>query len=82
MVSKKICWVISRVRLFRGMYHGPLAKYSMKAIRSSRTNLERTTSEGILIEQAEKESPGILMNSKSEGGRGKLVRYAPRVTRI
>ena len=57
-------------------------KYTMKAVRTSRTNLERTTSEGILMEKAEKESPGILMNSKSEGGRGKLVRYAPRVTRI
>ena len=57
-------------------------RYLMRPVRGSRTNLERTTAEGILMEEEEKDTPGILMNSKSEGGRGKLVRYVPQVTRI
>ena len=57
-------------------------EYKMRPIRFSRTNLERTCAEGILMEQVEKETPGILMNSKAEGGRGKLLRYIPSVQRI
>ena len=57
-------------------------KYVMRILKGCRTNLERTTFEGILMEIAEKNSPGVLMNYKAEGGCGKLVRYASQVTRI
>ena len=53
-------------------------KYFMRPLKATRTNLQRTTAEGILM----KETPGLLMNSKLEGGRGKLVRYVLQVTRI
>ena len=57
-------------------------EYRMKSLRPSRTNLDREVAEGVLIEVAEKAEPGRLMNSKSEGGRSKLVRYQPTIRRI
>ena len=66
----------------RDQHPGNPPQYVMRPLKSSRTNLQRTTAEGILMEKVIKESPGLLMNSKSEGGRGKLVRYVPQVTWI
>ena len=66
----------------RESHAGVQPSFKMKPIRSSRTNLERCVAEGVLMEEVETEFPGQLMNSKSEGGRGKLVRYGPQVRRI
>ena len=56
--------------------------YRMRAVRGSRTVLDRVVAEGILISSATQSQPDQLMNSKSEGGRNKLVRYGPQVQRI
>ena len=55
-------------------------EFTMEAVRGSRTLLERVTAEGAMIWEVE--AKDALMNSKSEGGRGKLVRFAPQVQRI
>ena len=57
-------------------------KYTMKAVRGSRTVLGRVVTEGVLIDTQDKHEPDTLMNSRSEGGRGKMVRYVPQVRRI
>ena len=54
----------------------------MKPIRGSRTVLNRVVTEGVLIAAEESTNPGLLMNSRGEGGRGKMVRYQPVVRRI
>ena len=49
--------------------------FRMEIINQSRTVLQRLVTEGCLIEAHEIEDPGILMNSKGEYGRSKLVRF-------
>ena len=56
--------------------------YIMKPLKGSRTVLSRVITEGVYIDLDEKNTPGSLMNSRGEAGRGKLVRYAPTVRRI
>ena len=54
----------------------------MKRIRNSRTVLDRLVSVGTNINDIETRYPNWLMNSKSEWGRGKLVRFEPIITRM
>ena len=54
----------------------------MKPMKGSRTVLSRVITEGVFIDAEEKANPGVLMNSRGEGGRGKMVRYRPIVRRI
>ena len=56
--------------------------YKMKALKGSRTVLDRIITEGVYIDDQEKQGPGELMNSRGEAGRGKMVRYVPQVRRI
>ncbi len=49
----------------------------MKLLDGHKTNLSRLVSEGLMIS---KEEPEALMNSKSEWGRGKTIRFTPTVT--
>ena len=53
----------------------PQSSFYMENIRQSRTILDRLVWEGELIYKTEKELEGSLMNSKSEYGKGKLVRF-------
>ena len=57
-------------------------RYQMKSLKGSRTVLNRVVTEGVLIAAEEDANPGQLMNSRGEGGRGKLVRYQATVRRI
>ena len=57
-------------------------RYVMKPMKGSRTVLNRVITEGVFIDAEEKANPGVLMNSRGEGGRGKLVRYQATVRRI
>ena len=61
---------------------GQHSKFKMKSIGGSRTVLGRLVQEGTNINNVETKYPGWIMNSKSEWGKGKLVRYEPTVTRI
>ena len=56
--------------------------YQMKALRGSRSVLNRLITEGVYIDGEEKDQPGSLMNSRGEAGCGKMVRYVPEVRRI
>ena len=64
----------------RGEQHPP--RFEMKPIKGSRTVLNRVVTEGVLIAAEERTNPGLLMNSRGEGGHGKMVRYQPVVRRI
>ena len=57
-------------------------RFKMKVLSTSRTILDRLVQEGTNIANVDQKYPGYLMNSKSEWGKGKLVRFEPRVTRI
>ena len=54
----------------------------MKPIKMTRTVLHRLVWEAKMIEKEEKEQEGILMNSKGEFGKNKMVRFAPQITII
>ena len=56
--------------------------FKMKGTKGSRTVLDRLVQEGTCINNVETKHPHWLMNSKSEWGKGKLVRFEPTVTRI
>ena len=60
----------------------PSTLFTMKRISSHKTVLQRLVAEGVEIQNTELKDPGILMNSKAEWGRGKLVRFEPTVQRI
>ena len=51
--------------------------FCMKIVDKHTTNLNRLVSEGLLTS---KEGPDALMNSRSEWGRGKTVRFTPTIT--
>ena len=55
--------------------------FSMEVVKGARSNLKRLVREGTLIQGAEKQDPGSLMNSKGEWGRSKLVRFTATVDR-
>ena len=57
-------------------------RYIMSFLRGSRTVLGRMVTEGVMIDESEKQQPGELMNSRGEAGRGKMVRFVPQVRRI
>ena len=69
-----------RREAYRGDQRPP--RYSMKAVKGSKTVLNRVVTEGVFIDGEEKANPGTLMNSRGEAGRGKMVRYEPVVRRI
>ena len=54
----------------------------MKPMSGSRTTLQHLITEGVYIDQEVRDLPESLMNSRGEGGRGKMVRYIPTVRRI
>ena len=56
--------------------------FRMKPIRITRTVLHRLVWEAKLIEKEEIEQEGVLMNSRGEFGKNKMVRFAPQVTKI
>ena len=59
----------------------PSSMFIMKPIKSSRTVVDRLVREGIYIQGMESRSQGVLMNSRSEWGRGKIIRFDPQVQR-
>ena len=59
----------------------PHSLFSMRPIKSTRTVLERLVSEGTIIQQVELVDKGLLMNSRAEWGRGKIVRFDPVIQR-
>ena len=68
-------------------HHGGAARdkaqvFSMRGVKGSRTVLDRLVQEGTNINQTDMKYPQWLMNSKSEWGKGKMVRYEPTITRI
>ena len=60
----------------------PAEKFRMTIHKRSKTILDRLVTEGTRISNLDHNYPNLLMNSKSEWGKGKLVRYEPTVTRI
>ena len=58
-------------------HEGTNPGFCMKILDGHKTNLSRLVSEGLMIS---KEEPEALMNSKSEWGRGKTIRFTPTVT--
>ena len=56
-------------------------EFGMWPVKSTRTIMERLGWESSLISKEDKERSGILMNSKSEYGRGKLIRFEPQIIR-
>ena len=78
--------------LRRGDKGNPLFKHSMEAhpngekptfvmrvVSNHKTNIHRMISEGITIEKVREKNPDILLNSKSEWGRTRLVRHSVNV---
>ena len=60
----------------------PAEQFKMIIHRRSKTILDRLVTEGTRISNLDHNYPNLLMNSKSEWGTGKLVRYETSVTRI
>ena len=58
--------------------HTPADKpnFRMEVIKQSKTVLQRLVNEGCFIQADELNDPGILMNSKGEYGRSKMVRFS------
>ena len=54
-------------------------KFVMRVVSNHKTNLHRMITEGISIERVRERDPGILLNSKSEWGRTKLVRHTANI---
>ena len=52
-------------------------KFTLKAISKHKTNLARLIMEGIHIEKGRISSPDSILNSKSEWGAGKQIRFTP-----
>ena len=55
--------------------------FKMIPLRSSRTVVDRLVREGVYIQEMEECHQGVLMNSRSEWGRGKIIRFDPQVHR-
>ena len=65
-----------------GVYGNQYALFKMKSVRGLRTVLDRLVQEGTNISNTECRYPNWIMNSRSEWGKGKMVRFEPTVTRI
>ena len=59
----------------------PAQMFKMIPIKSSRTVVDRLVREGVYIQEMEESHKGVLMNSRSEWGRGKMIRFDPQVHR-
>ena len=55
--------------------HTDKPDFRMEIVKRHRTVLQRLVSEGCHIQDQELKDPGILMNSKGEYGRSKMVRF-------
>ena len=53
----------------------------MKPLKQARTILQRLVLEGNMIQAADRDHPGTLMNEKAEWGRGKMVRFQTIIQR-
>ena len=54
-------------------------KFVMRLVSKHKTNIHRMVTEGISIEKIRRRDPEILLNSKSEWGRTKLIRHSANV---
>ena len=54
-------------------------RFEMRVISKHKTNIHRMITEGITIERVRQKDPGILLNSKSEWGRTKLIRHSANI---
>ena len=59
-----------------------LKDIEMKVVKVTKSILDRLVSEGQMIEKAEKEGPGTLMNGKGEYSKSKMVRFEVSSQRI
>ena len=55
--------------------------YRMEKVKGARSVLERIVKEGTLIKEQEEKESGVLMNSKGEYGRGKMIRFVVDMTK-
>ena len=65
-----------------GNTEGARSLFVMKHEVGARTVLDRLVKEGTRINNVETNNPNWLMNSRGEWGKGKMVRFEPKITRI
>ena len=53
--------------------------FVMRVISKHKTNIHRMITEGVSIERVRKKDPEILLNSKSEWGRTRLIRHSANI---
>ena len=56
-----------------------IPKFVMRLVSKHKTNIHRMITEGVSIERIRVKDPEILLNSKSEWGRTKLIRHSANI---